>query len=178
MESPEFKEVMAANQAIAERTAYTVDEALEPINAVAKLRDRETSRRWQAHYDLIRGRLLAMKVRCYEYNWACARMKKDPPKFKNPKANAWRLVPDTAIQYSEKAAAAAREAERLLHRVIEEHPGHPLGPAGPARAQRPLRLQVGRDLRASRPAQRQQCRGRRKKNRNKPAAKPPEPPKL
>ena len=71
-DAPEFKDVMAANQGVAERTAYTVDEALGPINAVAKLRDRETSRRWQAHYDLIRGRLLAMKVRCYEYNWACA----------------------------------------------------------------------------------------------------------
>ena len=116
---------MAANQAKAERTAYTVDEALGPITAAAKLRDRETSRRWQAHFDLVRGRLLAMKVRCYEYNWACARLKKDPPKFKNPKANAWRLVPDTAIQYSEKAVAAARDADRLLHRVIEEHPDTP-----------------------------------------------------
>ena len=71
-DAPEFKDVMANNQAIAERTAYTVDEALAPITAAAKLRDREPSRRWQAHYDLIRGRLLAMKVRCYEYNWACA----------------------------------------------------------------------------------------------------------
>ena len=72
VESPEFKEFMAANQAIAERTAYTVEEALRPISEVAKWRDRETSRRWQAHYDLIRGRLLAMKIRCFEYNWACA----------------------------------------------------------------------------------------------------------
>jgi hypothetical protein len=122
---PEFKDAMARNQGIAERTAYTVDEALGPINAVAKYRDRETSRRWQAHYDLIRGRLLAMKVRCYEYNWACARMKKDPPKFTNPRSNAWRLVPDRAIQYSEKAAAAAREAESLLQRVVDEHPATP-----------------------------------------------------
>ena len=71
-DGPEFKESMSQNQAVAERTAYTVDEALGPINAVFKLRDHEKSRRWQAHYDLIRGRLLAMKVRCYEYNWACA----------------------------------------------------------------------------------------------------------
>ena len=70
--------------------------------------------------------------------------------------------PTRPIQYSEKAAAAAREADRLLHRVIDEHPGHPLGPARPARAQGSLRLQVGRDLRASRPAERQQRRGRRK----------------
>src|SRR5262249_25607407 len=74
-DSPEFKDVMANNQAIADLTTTTVNEALGPINAVVKLRDRETSRRWQAHYDLIRGRLLAMKVRSVEYNWACARMK-------------------------------------------------------------------------------------------------------
>jgi len=122
---PEFKEVMANNQAVAERTAYTVDEAMRVISPVAKLRDRETSRRWQAHYDLIRGRLLAMKVRCYEYNWACARMKKDPPKFSSPKSNAWRLVPDTAIKFSEKAATAAREAEALLRRVVDDHPATP-----------------------------------------------------
>jgi hypothetical protein len=122
---PEFKEVMAQNQGVAERTAYTVDEALAPINEVARRRDHETSRRWQAHYDLVRGRLLAMKVRCYEYNWICARMKKDPPKFTNPRSNAWRLVPDREIRYSEKAAAAAREAETLLRRVIEDHPATP-----------------------------------------------------
>jgi hypothetical protein len=124
-DAPEFKEVMSASQGVAERTAYTVDEALGPINTAVKYRDRETSRRWQAHYDLIRGRLLAMKVRCYEYNWACARMKKEPLKFSSPKFNAWRLIPDPAIQYSEKAQAAAREARALLRRVIDEHPTTP-----------------------------------------------------
>ncbi len=124
-DAPEFKDVMAVNQAIAERTAYTVDEALVPINSVAKLRDREISRRWQAHYDLIHGRLLAMKVRCYEYNYACARMKKDPPKFSSPKFNAWQLVPDDKIHYSEKAVVAAKDAQALLHRVIEDHPTTP-----------------------------------------------------
>ncbi len=124
-DAPEFKEIMSANQAIADRTALTVNEALIPINAVVKYRDRETSRRWQAHYDLIRGRLLAMKVRCYEYNWACARMKKDPPKFRDPKSNAWRLVPDQAIQISETAATAAKDAQMLLQRVVDEHPATP-----------------------------------------------------
>jgi hypothetical protein len=125
VDAPEFKAVMANNQGIAERTAYTVDEALGPINAVAKLRDRESSRRWQAHFDLIRGRLLAMKVRCYEYNWACARMKKEPQKFSNPRSNAWRLRPDTTIRYSENAVAAGKEAEMLLRRVVDQHPTTP-----------------------------------------------------
>jgi hypothetical protein len=125
LDSPEFKDVMRFNQGIADRTAYTVEEALSQINPVAKYRDRETSRRWQAHYDLIRGRLLAMKVRCFEYNWACARMKKEPPKFSNPKFNAWRLDPDSAIKYSDNAVSAGKEAQRLLQRVTEEHPATP-----------------------------------------------------
>lgn len=178
VESPEFKEVMPANQALAERTAYTVDEALGPISSVAKLRGRETSRRWQAHYDLIRGRLLAMRVRCYEYNWACARYKKDPPKFKNPQANAWRLVPDSSIRYSEKAAAAARDADGLLHRVIEEHPETPWA----LLAQRELKDPFGFKWVESYVPPRQRndnnAGAPQTKNRNKPAVKPPKPPKL
>jgi hypothetical protein len=127
-DGPEFKEAMRKAQEVAARTAYTVDAALEPVLRASKLhdaRERETSRRWQAHYDLILGRLLAMKIRCYEYNWACAKMKKDSPKFQKPDSNAWRLVPDEEIHYSDKAAAAAAEAKSLLKRVIEEHPGTP-----------------------------------------------------
>jgi hypothetical protein len=66
-----------------------------------------------------------MKVRCYEYNWACARMKKDPQKFTNSRSNAWRLVPDKTIRYSENAVSAGRQAETLLRRVVDEHPSTP-----------------------------------------------------
>jgi hypothetical protein len=125
VDTPEFKEVMANYQGIAERTGYTVDEALGFITKAEKYRDRESSRRWQAHFDLIRGRLLAMKVRCYEYNWACARMKRDPLKFTNPKFNSWKLEPDTAILFSKGAESAAKEAGILLRRVIEDHPATP-----------------------------------------------------
>ncbi|AGA24471.1 vWA domain-containing protein [Singulisphaera acidiphila] len=124
-DGPEFKEVMADNQTKAALTANAVDEALGPIMQAAKHRDRETSRRWQAHYDLIRGRLLAMKIRCYEYNWACATMKKDALKFKNETSNAWKLVPSEEIRYSDKAASAAKQAKDLLQRVIDEHPNTP-----------------------------------------------------
>ena len=116
---------MKRNQETVARIAYTVDQALAPINQVAKYRDKETSRRWQAHYDLARGRLLAMKLRCYEYNSACAKMLKDPPKFTKPTSNAWKLAPDDEIKLSDKAAAAAVEAKTLLKRVTTDHPGTP-----------------------------------------------------
>lgn len=126
-EDADFKEVMAKNQELVALTANAVDEALVPImaNGMAKARERETSRRWQAHYDLIRGRLLAMKIRCYEYNNACAQMKKDAPKFKDPKSNAWKLVPSDEIRYSDKAKAAAKQAKELLQRVVKDHPYTP-----------------------------------------------------
>jgi hypothetical protein len=178
VESANFKDVMAANQAIAERTAYTIDEALRPINDAARRRDRETSRRWQAHYDLIRGRLLAMKVRCYEYNWACARLKKDPPKFKDPGANAWRLVPDTAIQYSDKAAAAAREAEALLHRVIDEHPDTPWALLARRELKDPFGFRWAETYVPPAPRNDSNAEAARKKKREMPQAKPPEPPRL
>ncbi len=125
VDAPEFKEAMERNQALTARVQYTVDAALEPIAYVVKMRDRETSRRWQAHYDLIRGRLMAMKVRAYEYNMACARMKKDPRKFTKPDSNAWRLVPDTEIHASDKAAEAGKQAMNLLEKVVNEHPNTP-----------------------------------------------------
>jgi hypothetical protein len=176
-DGPEFKEAMARNQEIAARTAYTVDAALEPIAAVAKLRDREDSRRWQAHYDLIRGRLLAMKIRCYEYNWACAKMKKDMPKFKEPGSNAWRLAPDEEIHYNEKAAAAAKEARTLLQRVVASHPGTPWALLAERELKDPFGFQwtetyVKPIVRMERDA------AAKKKAMSKPAPKPAELPKL
>jgi hypothetical protein len=52
-------------------------------------------------------------------------MKKAPPRIRDPKFNAWKLVPSDAIQYSERAAAAAAEAKALLKNVVDEHPGTP-----------------------------------------------------
>ncbi len=176
-DAPEFKDFMAASQGVAERTAYTVDEALRPINAVAKLRDRETSRRWQAHYDLIRGRLLAMKVRCYEYNWACARLKKDPPKFSNPKSNSWRLVAAPAVLYSEKAAAAGREAQALLQRVINEHPSTPWALLAQRELQDPLGFKWVENYVPPRARGNNNAAAQRK-NKNPSPVKPPEIPKL
>jgi tetratricopeptide (TPR) repeat protein/tRNA A-37 threonylcarbamoyl transferase component Bud32 len=122
-QSPEFKEAMAKGQGIAERLAYGVDEATTATVGGAKSRARATPRDWQARYDLVMGRFLATKIRCHEYNWACARMKKAPPKFANLRSNAWKLVPGEVIPAGEKLAAACLKAKALLQRVVDENPG-------------------------------------------------------
>ena len=133
-DGPEFKDAMGRNQEVVARIQYTVDEALgrgfpadreATIDNTTKRRDHETSRRWQAHYDLIRGRLLAMKTRCLEYNTACAKMKKDAPKFTKPTSNAWKMRPDAEVHLKGKDLADSKEAKELLERVVKEHPGTP-----------------------------------------------------
>lgn len=176
-ESPQFKDAMARNQELAARVMYTVDEALVPINAVVKARDHEPARRWRAHYDLARGRLLAVKIRCFEYNWICAKMKKDMPRFANPKSNAWRLVPSGQVQSSAKAGEAAKEARALLERVLDEHPGTPWALLAERELKDPFGFQWVETYVPPPPPERPRDPAARKKA-ERPAMKPPEPPKL
>ena len=171
-DSPDFKEAMARNQELAARVMYTVDEALVPINAALEYRDREPSRRWRAHYDLVRGRLLAVKIRCFEYNCDLRKMKKDMPRFTKEKSNAWRLVPSGDVQSNPKAAEAAHEARSFWngHRGT---PRHPLGPARPARAQRPVRTRLARNLRPTPPAPPRARRRRQEKSPKPPRKETP-----
>ncbi|MEO6810068.1 MAG: vWA domain-containing protein [Isosphaeraceae bacterium] len=175
-DSPDFKEAMKRNQEKTARAEYTVRAALEPITTVAKMRDKETSRRWQAHYDLIRGRLLAMAIRCYEYNAACAQMMKDPRKFQDPASNAWRMVPTNTID-SEKRTAVAQEAKELLQRVVTSHPGTPWA----LMAQRELKDPFGFkwvEAKVPPPPKRNPAADAAKKKKKAEMPKPPELPKL
>ena len=185
VDSPDFKDAMTRQQAAVAKVEYVVDEALglefarpgEPtIASVAKYRDRETSRRWRAHYDLVRGRLMAMKVRCAEFNVACARMKKDQPKFSDPKFNAWRLVPDKQVHVSEKAAKIGEQAFDLLRRVIREHPNTPWAVLAARELKDPLGLKWV-EVTLPPPPKPNNGNGNNMKN-DKPMPKPPEPPKL
>jgi hypothetical protein len=179
VESPDFKDVVMRNQAQAHRVEYTVNEALASITGVVKLRDHETSRRWQAHYDLARGRLLAVKLRTHEYNWMCAQMRKDPQRFKDPRSNSWRLEPDTRLKSSDKAESVAEEAKALLLRVVRDHPGTPWA----LLAQRELAHPFGfRWVEAYVPPPRRpsdaEAAAMKKAQQKNAQQKPPEPPKL
>lgn len=143
----EMNAMLSEAQKTAAKTLHFVDRALAGLRAVEKYRPEETQKRWQAHYDLMMGRLLATRVRCDEYNWALAQRKTDAKAPQSKDKNAWRLVGDDAIAFGKKekpetkkaetnvkrsdpkATARAKEdaelAKTYLARVIEEHPGTP-----------------------------------------------------
>jgi hypothetical protein len=119
-----------------------VEQGLLVLEPLQKEREKEPSLRWQAHYDLTVGRLLATKVRNNEYNWALAQMKVNPRPTRGNN-NRWRLVPDPEIRFGQsdtqaKGAKAKKEAKanelakadavratELLGRVVTEHAGTP-----------------------------------------------------
>lgn len=102
----------------------------------------ETSPRWQAWYDLTLGRLLAMQVRCYEFNWACAVMKGKGSEFVDQKSNRWEFAPDEKINFGSASERAAEESLRLLKRAVANNPGTPWALLAERELQQPLGFRV------------------------------------
>jgi hypothetical protein len=98
----------------------------------------EKSPRWRAWYDYTYGRLLAMRVRNYEYNVVCSVFKGKGREFVDQKSNRWRFVPSENIAGTTSQKQAA-EAARLLRRCIDANPGTPWA----VLAQRELRDPLG-----------------------------------
>lgn len=87
--------------------------------------EKEPSPRWRAWYDLTYGRLLAMQVRCNEYNWACAEMKAKGAEFVNKQSNHWTFKPADKLRVGAGSEKQAALAKQLLERCVAENPGTP-----------------------------------------------------
>lgn len=105
---------------------------LEPkIEALATIlrggeKDREkiTTPRWQAGYDLALGRTLAVKVRTEGYNAMLANAKQGL-KFKNDKDDTWELKSIDAVTVNSALTKDAEDAKKYLTRVATDNKGTP-----------------------------------------------------
>jgi hypothetical protein len=100
------------------------------LEGLQKLRDREPSKRWQAHYDLMLAQIVTYQVKAYEYRACLAEMVKTLPKPKKMPS------PDLMVEWDlhhsptpkapkEETAKKYAEAQKLLRLVIERHPNTP-----------------------------------------------------
>jgi len=105
---------------------YFLNEMHTILDEGQKDRARLKSPRWRASFDLALGRVLAMRVRAYGYNVVLAEMKGSPKRFSRKESNQWRLVASNKTDlYPPGVKKMARQAEEILNRVIEDHPGTP-----------------------------------------------------
>jgi hypothetical protein len=103
-----------------------LQEALEVMEKVGRERDRELSKRWQAHYDYALARLKMRMVYVNEYNVMIAKVKRDElPKLDPKLHNGWRLAAQERITSPKEVKDLATDARKLLSKLIQEHPGTP-----------------------------------------------------
>jgi hypothetical protein len=120
-----FQQELLEAQKTAAFNLDVVDQLLVPFGqGFEKDYTEEKSARWRAWYDYTYGRLLAMRVRNYEYNVVCSVFKGKGREFVDQKSNRWKFVPDANISSSTSQKQAA-EATRLLRRCIDGNPGTP-----------------------------------------------------
>lgn len=113
-----LKDELEAQQAAARQSLALIDKALAAFGAegMEKQYAEETSRRWQAWYDLTRGRLLASWVRYKEYELLCAQL---PHAGKlGLDSNAVILFPSTTLRGGQATLDLMVEAKRLLKRCL------------------------------------------------------------
>jgi hypothetical protein len=134
LESPRLRFVKVDEAAFAtdlveaQKAAAKLEPMLASLYATLEIgkadRDKETTPRWQAGYDLAMGRVMAARVRAEGYN-AMLALAKRGMKFSNDKNNTWVLRHDDEVSTGSQLAKAATDAEAYLQRVVDEHPGTP-----------------------------------------------------
>jgi len=101
-------------------------ERLEALRKAGEQRDKETSPRWQAHYDTILAQLLARTAYVSEYNLMLGKIRKDELPELRPKVHTgWRLASCEKMQSGKDVKDMAAESKKLFAKVIREHPGTP-----------------------------------------------------
>lgn len=112
----------------AQQQAARLQPQLEGLSQILlqgqQYRDKETSPRWLAGYDLAVGTVLAHKVRAEAYNAMLAKAKRGMA-FEKPKDNTWVLKADSEISVGSKLEKEAETARELLKGVVEQHAGTP-----------------------------------------------------
>jgi hypothetical protein len=87
-------------------------------------RDKLTSPRWQAEFDLAIGRASALKARLDGYNSMLAALKRGRM-FQNASSTTWTLEAANGFETESTIRKLAERAKMYLERVVKDHPGTP-----------------------------------------------------
>ncbi len=177
-------------QKAAADTTYMVEMVLAAFSgsSLESEYQKESSPRWRANYNLTLGRLLGLKLRAQEYNYACAQLKQLGSGDVASKSNHWTFKPSKKLGAGAVSKKLGDEAARLLKRTIDDAPDTPWA----LLAQRDLSIPFGFEVvqkfdpppkpaeqKAAKPGKKPlQLADDRKKKPAAPAAPPAAPPKL
>lgn len=139
-----FRQTAATAQQTVARSQLMIDTVLQAFpRGIENLLGKEKSPRWRMNFCLTYGRLLAMRVRCLEYNSACAELKSNlTPQDVGSSANHWIFRPNDKINYATSERRNAKLAKELLERVVREAPGTPWAKLAQRELQHPFGIRI------------------------------------
>ena len=182
-----FRQTATTAQQTVARSQLMIEGIMRAFpSGIEKQLAKEESPRWRMAFCLSYGRLIAQRVRCYEYNYACAWLKGNLSEQDiNSKSNRWIFKPSQKINYATTMKRSAEMANKLLNQVIEEAPGTPWAVLATRELQHPFGMQIEHRFippppppkpRQATPAKPRLLLARQPKP-NKPKPKPKKPPK-
>jgi hypothetical protein len=114
-----WKEIQDAN-----RWKYEIDSTLSELEVLQTRRADETSKRWQANYELLYAQLLLQRVLVNEYVACLSKM--GDSMLNQPESGDWQ---NWVVRRRNEPSFVSRElcdpARRALERVTRDHPGTP-----------------------------------------------------
>lgn len=147
MDPVQFRAEATAQVVRAARAMFLLNQVVPLLEEIAPLRNKESSQRWRASYDLIVAQCLCYRVRLFQYLLAMDRHAHSPPKPEKEDTNRWNLrharemiEPDEqqfqrvkgAFQvklkreeYLQELKAYEEQARQRYAAVIDQHPGTP-----------------------------------------------------
>jgi len=139
-----FQQIASTAQQTVARTQFMLDTILSAFSpGLEKQYAKEPSARWRMSYALNYGRLLAMKVRAMEYNYALANLKGSVTRQDvGSKSNHWIFRPNKNLVYAVNFRRTAQKAQELLRRVVAEAPNTPWGILAARELRHPFGLRI------------------------------------
>jgi hypothetical protein len=124
--SERTKAAILREQAKPARLELDLEEALEEMRAAGKERGRESSKRWQTHYDYILAQLLARIAYVHEYNLMLGKIRKDElPELTPGVHTGYRLSSQEKLQSPKEVRDLAAEARTTFTRIAHDNAGTP-----------------------------------------------------
>jgi hypothetical protein len=120
------KQTFAKAQADIAQAIYALEQAAESMNEAEKLRDREKSKRWQAHFDYAHARLLRRVAHLYEYNMMIGLIRTERLPDFDTNRTGWKLQSTARMTCRErKARDTERLARDLFDRIADSYADSP-----------------------------------------------------
>lgn len=122
-----YKALIKTKQERLGMAIFELEQAWNKLQMAGENLEKETSKRWQAHYEYTTARMMSRLVFVSEYNFILAQIRSDSLPEIDPKIHTgWRIASRPKIQINEsKLKDMVKAIGRTYKKISEEHPGTP-----------------------------------------------------